>query len=404
MNPAELETACLRLGVNPGHLQEFCAADPYNPPNILRGYVCRKPDHRYGALVIIDVNGLWTGVQVVYGSPKIEYPFFTDKETGKRVYHWPQFMDVRAYEKFDGTNVVAYSYSDIELRRYVTFKLRLSPVLRASRWGDFKGMWDEILTKHPEVRRPEKVISGEYAFSFEMYGYRNPVLVRYGIPLEASFIFGIRQESAEIVPPDLISVPCDMDAVRNHCFLEWGPHLMNEPSIPGITDFYESLRDKAHKTISVDPEGVIRGTEGYVAYLRTDRAWIQYKAKPEEIEAIHWAPEAIDYNSVYVTAKNALEDLGDDELTEEHVKKLLAEEFSEQQIGRSEARILKAVAEVRDHARFLESVRERYKSFSANFPDSFRDKSVCMKWMVMLFGRDKSRMVYNGLRELGFLP
>jgi len=171
-----------------------------------------------------------------------------------------------------------------------------------------------------------------------------------------------------------------------------------------ITSFYESLRDRAHGTIAIDNDGVICGTEGYVVYVWTGDRWAMYKAKPPEIEKIHWAPETIDYNSVYVTAKNALEDLGDEDLTVERVKTLLLEEFNEHQVERSEERIWKAVIEVKRHAELLAKIREAYGSVISSFPSVAGDKGLVMRRMTSFFCRADSRLVYNGLRELGLLP
>ena len=54
-------------------LQDFEVDDTFNSQQ-LRGYMSRKPDHRYGALVITHVNEEECP-QIIWGTPKLHYPF-----------------------------------------------------------------------------------------------------------------------------------------------------------------------------------------------------------------------------------------------------------------------------------------------------------------------------------------
>ncbi len=75
-------------GVRPETLTPFEDRDPFNPQNIVSGYLSHQADHRYGALVILQVNGQ-DAEQVVYATPKLHYPFANDVQQNTRRYHWP---------------------------------------------------------------------------------------------------------------------------------------------------------------------------------------------------------------------------------------------------------------------------------------------------------------------------
>ena len=86
---ADPSAAADLLDVKPKELSRFDdVPDLFNPPNRLGGWLCRRGDHRYGALVIdavlrghIGMNQPACGLpvvepQVIYGTPKLELGIF----------------------------------------------------------------------------------------------------------------------------------------------------------------------------------------------------------------------------------------------------------------------------------------------------------------------------------------
>jgi len=65
----------------------------------------------------------------------LHYPFGKDG-----FFHFLPIKSIHLYEKLDGTNVLAYRYRDGDGQWRLTYKLRLSPTLRNSRWGPFLHM------------------------------------------------------------------------------------------------------------------------------------------------------------------------------------------------------------------------------------------------------------------------
>lgn len=152
-------------------IEYFDVEYPFNNNIRLQGCICQKPDHRYGALAITYVN-MHEVPQLILATPKLRYPF------GKNgFFHFPPIKKIHIYEKVDGTNVFAYRYSDAEGLQRLTYKLRLAPVLRNSRFGPFLDMWRELLQKHPTISH--LVETNNCNISFEMYGSRNMHLIIY---------------------------------------------------------------------------------------------------------------------------------------------------------------------------------------------------------------------------------
>lgn len=141
----DLDQACRLLAVDSKFLQPFDVTDPFNDGIRLEGFLCQRPDHRYGALALLRVDGRAVP-QTIFATPKLRYPFGRDGR-----FFFPPIQRAHLYEKLDGTNVLAYRYEDAVGERRVTYKLRLSAVLRNSKWGPFLDYWREILTRHPDL-------------------------------------------------------------------------------------------------------------------------------------------------------------------------------------------------------------------------------------------------------------
>jgi hypothetical protein len=161
----DLEHAAALLQVDAKYLQAFDANDPFNEDVRLEGFLCQKPNHTYGALALLRVDGK-SVPQRIFATPKLHYPFGRDGS-----FHFPAIQTAHLYEKLDGTNVLAYSYRDADGCLRLTYKLRLSPVLRNSKWGPFLDYWRELLGRHPDLHG--LVEANGCHVSFEMYGARN---------------------------------------------------------------------------------------------------------------------------------------------------------------------------------------------------------------------------------------
>jgi hypothetical protein len=370
-----LEQALSVLGVPAKDVQEFEVDDPFNR-HVLRGYICRRPDHRYGAMYLTHVNGE-EAPQLILATPKLHYPF---DRAG--TYRFPPAREVLIYEKFDGTNVLAFFYQ-WRSQKYLTFKLRLSPVIRNSRHGPFLDLWQEVLQAHPEIPRlPE--ING-CAISFELYGARNKHLVVYDVPLAVAVLFGVDQ-GGRIRPPadlQLLGVPSAPLAGR----------LEHASDYQGLYNTHQADCERGNEMLE---DGAVRGTEGRVWYMRTlaDEV-VMFKCKPESVEQIHFAAGAGLSNSIVrATAYNVLET--DPEVTYAGVTALLQEDYSDEEIERYRLQIEQVIAEVRAEVQLREQILAAYDALGLNI---VTQKGEVMRALSAHFPRALMKKVYSVLQR-----
>lgn len=360
--------------------QEFCEVDPFNPKNEIEGYISRKPNEFYGALIITKVNNELVTPQLIMGSPKMHYPFFS-RADGSRNYTFPTARNIEVYEKLDGTNILAYFYYDDDYR-YMSFKTRLRPFVQSGRFGDFYNMWLDTASDYfTEIKR--EMERSNCNLSFELYGGRNPHLLVYANSLDIALLFGVTNEGKILTPTDL----------RN-------PDL---PIVNKLKDInrdyvlnYEQLRRELQDGLKQEDEGYYSGMEGTIWYLHTpDALCIQLKCKPETIEAIHFSAGAggLAKNVIIATCWNAFENV--DVLTIDFIKKLLLEEFKPEIIEAKHYLIEKCMNFVIGEAEFRESVLKEYKATGMNI---LLNKVDIMRQLSTKFERNKMKKVYSIIR------
>ncbi|MFM8983331.1 MAG: hypothetical protein ACKOLA_10575 [Spartobacteria bacterium] len=373
----DINEAAALLGVDAKFLQPFEAADPFHGDLPLEGFLCQRPDHRYGALALLRVGG-HRAPQVVYATPKLHYPFGKDGR-----FHFPPISTAHIHEKLDGTNVLAYHYTDAEGHRRLTYKLRLSPVLRNSKWGPFLDYWRELIARHPDL--PGLAQANGCHISFEMYGARNTHLIAYEEPLAAAVLFGIDPKTAAPVPPSRLnagSVPT-------------APLLAELQANDDPVARFAALRQEIENGNRPASDGKILGSEGAVWFVTEPGGRTTlWKCKPESVEAIHWAA-GINKAAVIATCWNALETA--DELSYETLLPLLLEEYQADDIEKFRTNIDEAIAHVRAEQEFRSRVRAAYGELTAaglSLPD---DKSAVMRALSTKFRREEMGRVYAAI-------
>lgn len=375
-----LEQATKALDVKPKELTPFDTPDPFNE-HALRGFVCRRSDHRYGALYISHVDEKPVP-QVVYCTPKFPYP--VDKQG---VFRFPAgVQSVHAYEKLDGTNIFGYKYRAWGGEACVTYKTRLLPVLGTSRFGPFLTYWREMLERYPDI--PAAVLSYPgYGLSFELYGAKNKHLVIYDVPLDTCILFGVAQDTT-LEPPPVVQravghLPCQPPS-----------HTLAK-STSDLVGIYRAMQAEMDANLTIDETlGGYRGVEGRVWYAKLPDTWAAFKCKPGTIEAIHWAAGGLGAPMVKATAYNVLEN--HDRCTPELVKELLLEEFNETEIDIAWQLILKVSRATNEEAELRERIFRLYKEVDIRFED---DAPAVMRALSPHFPRNRMQYVYSTLRR-----
>jgi hypothetical protein len=354
-------------------LQPFDVKDPFNNDMKLQGYLSQKPDHRYGALAITHVDGKEVP-QLILATPKLHYPFGKD---GK--FHFPHIKKIHIYEKLDGTNVLAYRYRDADGNYCLTYKLRLYPVLRNSRWGPFLDMWNELIQKYPAI--PQLVSENNCHISFEMYGMRNAHLMLYDVDLAVAALFGI-QEDARIAPVFVLNL---FDV----------PHASFIDEISAKDDpvkKYAEIRDNMEQRMKRTDDEKLVGMEGTVWYVEQPNGVVtMWKCKPESVEEIHWAA-GINKKAVLATCWNYLET--GDVLNYENLLPLLLEEYELRDIENFRNYIDNCIVQVNHEVEFRERVLNEYDRLGISI---LADKAGVMRAMSRFFNRNEMQKVYTAI-------
>lgn len=125
----------------------------------LEGWICKSRGHKMGSLIIETVDGKET-LQYVQGMPKIKYYDSRD-----------EFTTPHIFEKYDGTNIVAFPLIVDGIVEEVMFKTRGLPQAD-------KGFYDKTMEVWPEDYSIA-VSDEKLSFAFELYGSNNSHEVNY---------------------------------------------------------------------------------------------------------------------------------------------------------------------------------------------------------------------------------
>ncbi|MFB3891420.1 MAG: hypothetical protein ACE15C_05280 [Phycisphaerae bacterium] len=373
----DLEEACKLIGLEAKWLQPFDVEDPFNDQLRMEGFISQKPDHRYGGLAILRVGGR-PAPQVVYGTPKLQYPFGRDG-----AFHFPPIRSIDLFEKLDGTNICAYRYLDADGSLRTTYKLRLYPVLRNGKWGPFLDMWREMIARYPSI--PDLAARNDCSVSLELYGSRNTHLVVYEEPLAAALLFGIDRSGNPVSPLSLD--PLGLPLARH-----WG-HL--DARCDPVAE-YARIRAEMEAGMKHLDEGKLQGAEGTVWYVtRATGELVLFKCKPESVEAVHWAA-GINKEAVTATCWNVFET--QDTLTYETLLPLLQEEYSIEEIERFRMYIDDCIAEVNEQLAYRNRVLEAYRALGMSLA---ADKAGVMRALSKQFNKKDMKKVYTIVATYG---
>jgi len=373
------------LNISIDYLREFSAIDTFNNNNALSGYLCYRPDHRYGALVILSINNE-PCEQIIYATPKLHYPF--DKNG---VYHWPECRDIKYYEKLDGTNILAYHY-DYQGNDYVTFKTRLTPVVKDIGYGMFESMLREYLANNEWIHQAIE-LNPLMNLSFELFGSRNPITVKYDTPLAVCLLFGVRCIDGAIKPPSELSLPIDAMI----------PFYAYSGSCNDNTQQYNDFRiQMSERNKFGQDESFV--TEGMVMYANTgEPSWRMFKCKPEEIEKIHWAASgSIPRIALMTTAMNVFEDKENPSINDFIL--LLQEEYPQSMIDKAIIKISKAWETANVQIKVTRNINEIWLLAKQHGLDVTKDKAETMRFMSKYFEKNIMRKVGSIiLRQAGLI-
>lgn len=346
----------------------FGEEDPFNC-NYVEGLISRHSGDDYGALYIKKVNGDKVP-QLIFCTPKLRYPF---DHAGRWVF--PKAQTIERYEKIDGTNIFAYRYKDSKGVEFVSYKTRLLPFIRQSRFGPFQEMWREALKKNPEIAILPLRLGMN--LSFELWGARNPHLIIYkDVPLAASLLFA--RQGQNILPPSKIDSS-----------LSSAP-LLGRVDRDYIWNYQQAQEIHGQELKRLD-ENTYEGSEGEVWYLLdTLGNWNLFKCKPHEVEQIHWSSSGLSKNVIMATCQNAFENWEDP--TVEDVKTLLREEFTQYEVEKLHFNVVRYLGLVKEQVYFTSRVIEEYNKIGMSV---LENKIEVMRALSGKFQRAQMSKVFS---------
>ena len=337
----------------------FDEVDPFNN-NRVTGWMNRTPSNRYGALLIETVNDK-PCTQFILATPKMHYPMERDGSWSLR-----SAEHIEVYEKLDGTNIFQYRYKDAEDNEYITYKTRQTPFVREEVYG-FITLLRETMDMYPSLHEMPFKNDNE-GISYELYGRKNSILVRYDIPIDIKVLFA--RKVGGIISPRYIDC-LDIGHARHISDVD---DLID---VSKLTSCYEGIKtflnDNLKMNNELDENGEIKemwatGMEGAMFYVTKGDGYVQYKCKPDAIFDIHTkASDRIPTHSIYITVKNAFEDM--DEVTVDYVKDLLMEEFDEEKVQKATGTIMRIIKELNFYMKLKKIFVSEYLSMAKEDSD-----------------------------------
>jgi len=403
---------------SPKFLENFSnISDPFNIPNTISGFISRKPNWCYGSLLITHVNNqeLFNPI-FIKATPKIPYPFYTVPENGDRIYSfWQDIIKAEAYEKLDGTNILAFIYYDNQNNFYLSYKLRLQPFLKVNIYNDFIALWKIVLEK--EDNYLDKIMKQFLLLhknrstlpnllpAFELYGTLNQHLVKYEKEIDFHLLYMVDQVGRDIstIPPSQIELESPLYSL---CSL---PIILNPLS---LQQDYENLRNQAQAQNTLfkieNPATEQFSTEGKVVYTESSIfGWTPWKCKPEDIEKIHWSrSKRLTKEQIYTTIRNYMEELSTiEDFNEITLQEILTEDFDLEFVENSNVQISKIKDVLLKEAYETRTILTLFEDISSEIRQT-KDKRFIMPAIASLISSHQKKSMsfaFNVLKRYGHI-
>jgi hypothetical protein len=368
--------------------QPFAVVSPGGIP--FSGYVCRQESEKLGMLAITEMGGE-PRLEFVYAMPKIHYPYQQDRDGTVRVVVpvTPNIVDARFTLKLDGTAVIFYPLTDKEGNVLeVIPRTRLQPVLTTSRWGDWNALLADVLPDRTPVE--EAVRAQKVTLVFELWGYRNPHLVKYDVPLKLTLHTAVRHKKP-------VSYRRLLD-IANHYGLALIPTVETaEPNPDGLARAYRRLQAEMEARNQAAGEDVYL-EEGTILMLSTVDTAVYYKCKPPSIEEIHWtADNNVSKENIQQALYKMLEngyDFDSGSVTDVHT--MLETDFEPERIEIA-AELIERV-----YQEFVVELQQKawLRQLVVDSPIDPADTATLMRHLSHHYPKNQMSWVYNAVQEM----
>lgn len=258
----------------------FEKVDPFNTKNTVAGFICRKKGKFQGSLYLTHVNGIQMNPQMIFGTPKLEYPY-VDESDNRQYKKFDKHDSFAIADKWNGMNVLFYMYQDSTGARFLTAKSKGTPFLSDTEVGNFLSLTREALTDE----RVKEIMShiggkkGPQSITYELCGSKEPHLVKYDFDIDLKPLF-VTYNHGAIKPVNVINHFTNGEDVETICRnYQHGDLVLNQ--------MYRQERGLPHRY-----EYEHFKVEGKVLYTLDSNGFLidrtMYKIKPKDIEEVHW--------------------------------------------------------------------------------------------------------------------
>lgn len=375
-------------------VKKFSATDPFNLNNVLDGVICMAEKSKFGNLIITAVNGVETK-QFVWATPKIHYPFDNNNAW---LIPTNNVDNIVAFEKIDGTSILAFKYTDDKGKECISYKTRRMPFVG----DDFLYMWKDVLKKHPDI--PEIVKKNNMSMAFELYGKTNLHGIIYDIDLDAKVLFG-RKNDGEIIPAT--EIDCGTvgfpKVIKNWVATQESEFQKEYNDMERmLTDSFKPLEEKTEE----EAEVLGYGMEGSVWYVNWKAGgYTMFKCKGDQVREAHQkiftgiSPGNVN-QAIFKTLEYGLE------LTTDNVVETLREDWSDGDIFRRIHMVERMIQSYMADKKIKTLVLEEYDAIRATNPefDITKNRGLVMRHFANKMGEwnlDKKKFaskVYGQLR------
>ncbi|MEW5989215.1 MAG: hypothetical protein AB1791_21530 [Chloroflexota bacterium] len=374
--------------VSAKHWQPFEITSPGGIP--FAGYLCRQESEKLGLLAVTEMDGR-PRLELIYAMPKIHYPYQVDQQGVTQIVIpvTKNVVDARFTLKLDGTAIIFYPLTDPEGKVLeVVPRTRLQPVISPSRWGDWASLLAEVL---PDRRPVEQAIRDQnVVLVFELWGYRNPHLIKYTTPLALTLHTAIRHKK-------VVSYRRLADFAGRYGF-DLIPSLeVTTPDLAGLAQAYRRLQEQmeAHNRAAGQDVYV---EEGAILVLSTTETATYYKCKPPSIEEIHWTAgqhlsKEIIQHALYKMLENGY-DFANGRV--EDLKVELAADFEEPEIAYADDLIQRLFLDFSIELQRKEWLRQLVNSSGLD-P---HDLPALMRYLSQHYAKKEMGWVYAAVKEL----
>ncbi len=361
---------------------EFSEIDPFNPQNHVEGQISFSKDRRYGALQTKKINGEPADQPLIFGTPKIAYPFGLGHN-----YRFPSAERIYRFRKYDGTNIFMYRYTYNGLK-YITFKVRLFPFLR----GRYITMWQHIRRKYPQITELFQLNPDVTGFSFELYGSDNPHTIQYeDVKLDIVLLFGLRGRQGQIV------LNTELEAGD----IPKAEHLGTVEK-DYVWHYEQEQQDLDRRLefigLNENQAPIFKGEEGSIWYVKIkDTHEIRpYKCKPHRIEQVHWTQGLTQLSAtvIWATILKAFENWENPELDE--IIAILNEDYPIHQITISMEQIKQMYNATKNAA---DTEKEIWELMVMHAFDGNTDTATVFHKIANQFNQDK-RLIYKSIKNV----